>query len=340
MGWRQRQQGRAEVLPGHRGTRQPRSPGGWGGGCTGESSGTPVLWSSAALPSRSKGMWAAKLEMLRHSVRSAGRTARAQVHFKVTRKKRHERAAAPGKGSAGQQRARPGRGCREPAGRCPAPPSTHRRGCRIPSGGTWCAALLCPWRLSQHRGPRALSGAFIGSRQLHALLCGQRRGGECGRGRRETPLGAERAVPYNPPSAAELLRARRRAPPAGRRAVRGGWRGRRQGGGAGAAGAPGPLRPPPPPSRSPSALPPSFRASRTCGRCEAPWPWEVPAAGPSSAAGAGAGRAAGARVRCERGSGCASVCPSFCLCVRAGARSGRAVGCCSLLGAGGKEGRG
>lgn len=196
--------------------------------------------------------------MLRHSVRSAGRTARAQVHFKVTRKKRHERTAAPGKGSAGQQRARPGRGCREPAGRCPAPPSTHRRGCRIPSGGTWCAALLCPWRLSQHRGPRALSGAFIGSRQLHALLCGQRRGGECGRGRRETPLGAERAVPYNPPSAAELLRARRRAPPAGRRAVRGGSARPQAGRGCrGCRGpvSPRPLRPPvpPPPSRPPSA---------------------------------------------------------------------------------------
>ncbi|XP_074411729.1 uncharacterized protein LOC106630755 isoform X2 [Zonotrichia albicollis] len=143
------------------------------------------------------------------------------------------------------------------AGRCPAPPGTHRRGCRIPSGGTWCAALLSPWRLSQHRGPRALSGAFIGSRQLHALLCGQRRGGECGRGRRETPLGAERAVPYNPPSAAELLRARRRAPPAGRLgwAVRGGLgRVGAAPGRAGARGLPGPLVPSsPPPSCPPSA---------------------------------------------------------------------------------------
>lgn len=63
---------------------------------------------------------------------------------------------------------------------------THRRGCRIPSGGTCCAFLQ---RLSRHRGPGALSGAFIASRQLHALLRGRRRGGGRLRwGRRERSL--------------------------------------------------------------------------------------------------------------------------------------------------------
>lgn len=166
----------------HLGTEAPGSPRASAaelGVCTGESSGPPrPVEQSPLSPSGSKGMSAGKQEMLRHSVRSSGQAARAQVHFKVTRKKRQRAHCRSGQGlrgaAAGTSRAR----SRGAAGRCPAPPGTHRRGCRIPSGGTWCAVLLCPRRLSQRRGPRALSGAFIGSRQLHALLCGRRRGGE------------------------------------------------------------------------------------------------------------------------------------------------------------------
>lgn len=97
------------------------------------------------------------------------------------RRSGHVPGAAPGDLPAGvphrtaPRRTAPGR----------AGPGTHRPGCRIPSGGTWCAARLRPRRLSQRRGPGALSGAFIGSRQLHALLpAAGGRGGERGWGAR------------------------------------------------------------------------------------------------------------------------------------------------------------
>lgn len=132
------------------------------------------------LPSRSKGTSAGKQEMLRHSVRSAGRAARAQVHFKVMGKKRHRAHCRSGQGlrgaAAGTSRARLPGSCRQLSRTAGHSPSW------LPYPQWWdmvrCAALLYPWRLSQRPGPNALSGAFIGSRQLHALRCGRRRGGE------------------------------------------------------------------------------------------------------------------------------------------------------------------
>lgn len=118
--------------------------------------------------------------MLRHSVRSAGRAARAQVHFKVTVKKRHRAHCRFQQGlrgaAAGTSRVRLPGTCRQvscPAGHSHSPSWLPYpqwwdmvRGPALPA-----EAVTAPW-------PRTLSGAFIGSRQLHALLCGRRRGGE------------------------------------------------------------------------------------------------------------------------------------------------------------------
>lgn len=59
----------------------------------------------------------------------------------------------------------------------------------------------------------------------------------------------------------------------------------------------------------------------------------MPAAGPSSVPRAGAGRAAGARVRCERGSGCAPACPSVCVSVCVYVRSAARCGAAGRSGA-------
>lgn len=166
----------------HLGTESPGSPtasAAEAGVVPGSPRDHPVLWSSArrSLPEVKECQQGSR----RCSGTACGAPDRLPGRRCISRlreKSASEFTAAPGKGSAGQQRTRPGRGSRGPAGRCPAPPGTHRRGCRNPSGGTWCAVLLRRWRLSQRRGPSALSGAFIGSRQLHALLRGRRRGGE------------------------------------------------------------------------------------------------------------------------------------------------------------------
>lgn len=112
--------------------------------------------------------------------------------------------------------------------------------------------------------------------------------------------------------------------------------GRRQGGGARLRAG---LRAELPPSILPRI---AHRApAGAAGRREAPWPWEVPVSGPSSAQGAGAGRAAVRGCGVREGARARPCVPRrLRLCVRAGARRGRAVGCCSLPGAEGKEGRG
>lgn len=137
------------------------------------------------------------------------------------------------------------------------------------------------------------------------------RGGERGRGRRKTPLGAERAVPYNPRSAAaaEVRRARPVAPPgAGRR------RAARSGAAAGRAGATAAAVVALPPSTPPTPPPhcaPAFAARSAAERRDL-----------GEAAGAGGGRAGGRVGACVR--------------VRACAGTGTAISCCSLPGVGGK----
>ncbi|XP_072183591.1 uncharacterized protein [Excalfactoria chinensis] len=150
-------------------------------------------------------------------------------------------------------------------------------------------------RLSQRRGLGGLSGAFIGSRELHALLRGQRKGwgaragaeGDFGRGRRERgPL-----ITRDPP-AVEPRRARSGA----KRFVGFRWGNER--------------RPRPAPHRARNASGPHHAGSRPCR------------AVPRGAATLGRGSGCGAGRVCASASG-----------GERGARA--ACRCCALLGAAG-----
>lgn len=135
----------------HLGTEAPGSPtasAAEAGVLPGSPRGHPVLWSSS-LPEVK--------ECQQGSRRCSGTACGApdglpgrRCISRLWERSATELTAAPGKGSAGQQRARPGRGSRGAAGSCPAPPGTHRRGCRIPSGGTWCGARPCSTRGGCH----------------------------------------------------------------------------------------------------------------------------------------------------------------------------------------------